>query len=652
MRSIKHLFPAVLLLAAVASLSAQEYSLSSPNGLIQLKMGNREEFTIAVWYQGQELVKPSPIAMTIDRDQVWGKTAKVRKSVKRSFNEEIVPVVQQKRAIVLDHGNELTLYFSNYHIIFRAYDDGVAYRFVADLKGPFKIFAEQMRLNFNADYDVFFPEEADFFSHQERTYQNVRLSSITPQRQCITPALIDAAGRAKILISEADLDDYPGMWLKGSDEPLTLQGVFPHYVLKEEIRNDRNVAPVQRADYLADTHGPRPFPWRVLMIAGKDGDLIESDLIYRLGAPPAIKDTGWIKPGKVAWDWWNANNIFGVDFRAGINTATYKHYIDFASEYGLQYIILDEGWYKLGDLLTANPDIDMPELLNYAKSKGVGVILWMSWKTLYDQLQPALDRFAAWGIPGIKVDFMQRDDQWMVNYYRLIASEAAKRHMLVDFHGAYKPTGLERTFPNVITREGVKGMEHSKWSDDCSPEHDLTLIFTRMATGPMDYTPGAMLNDTRRQFKPVFDLPHSQGTRCHQMAMYVVYESPLMMLADSPSHYRQWPECTRFIAGVPTVWDETRVLDARVGDYVVLARRTGSVWYLAAMTDWTARTIEVPLGFLGKGRYRADIFQDGANADRCAMDYGRREQGVGEDQVLDLILAEGGGWVARIAPAE
>ena len=359
----------------------------------------------------------------------------------------------------------------------------------------------------------------------------------------------------------------------------------------------------------------------------------------------------WIslKPGKVAWDWWNWNNIYGVDFRAGINTETYKYYIDFASKYGIEYVILDEGWYKLGNLLNVVPEINVEELVTHGKAKNVGIILWVIWKTLDDQLEEALDQFVKWGVKGIKVDFMQRDDQWMVNYYYKIAREAAKRHLVVDFHGAYKPTGLIRTYPNVLTSEGVRGLENSKWSkDDPSPGHNVTIPFIRMLAGPMDYTPGAMINATTEQFQPIFNRPMSQGTRCHQLAMYVVYESPLQMLCDSPSNYLRELECMEFLSRVPTVWDDTRVLDAKIGEYILLARKSGNDWYVGAMTNWTARELEVDFSFLDAGNYNIEIYQDGINADRNAMDYKKVVRTVAKNEKLNIHLAPGGGWIARL----
>jgi alpha-glucosidase len=366
-------------------------------------------------------------------------------------------------------------------------------------------------------------------------------------------------------------------------------------------------------------------------------------------APKQAKgDFSWVKPGKVAWDWWNALNLYGVNFTSGVNTETYKYYIDFASKYNLDYIILDEGWYELGDLMKVVPDIDMEEIVRYGKEKNVGIILWVVWKTLDDQFDEAFNQFGKWGIKGIKVDFMQRDDQWMVDYYWRVAKEAANRHMLVDFHGSYKPSGLRRAYPNVITREGVKGLENNKWGEEVTPGHDVTLPFTRMLAGPMDFTPGAMINATKNNFRAVWNRPMSQGTRCHQLAMYVVYESPLQMLADSPSHYYDEPEAMEFLSKVPTVWDETKVLDAKVGEYVLLARQNGNEWYLGAMTDWASREMEIDLSFLGDGEYTIDIWQDGINADRNANDFKKITRKVTKSDKLKIHLVSGGGWTAVV----
>ena len=374
-------------------------------------------------------------------------------------------------------------------------------------------------------------------------------------------------------------------------------------------------------------------------------------MVYKLSTPLQLKDTDWIRPGKVAWDWYNANNIYGVDFESGINTETYKYYIDFASKYGLEYIILDEGWYdiKTNDLIHPVKDIDMEALAAYGREKNVGLILWVTWKALEDQFEEALAKFSAWDIKGIKVDFMQRDDQWMVRYYEKVAKRAAEYKMLVDFHGSYKPSGLRRAYPNVITREGVRGLEQNKWEGQmANPEHNVELPFMRMLTGPMDYTPGAMVNAQKKNYAPIWDRPMSLGTRCHQLAMYVVYESPLQMLADSPSHYLKEEECMEFLSVVPAIWDDTRVLHGRFGQDVAVARRNGDEWYVGAMTNWDQRDLEIDFSFLGDGEFTIELYQDGVNAARYASDYKKITKKVTKDTKETIHLAPGGGWAARI----
>jgi alpha-glucosidase len=449
-----------------------------------------------------------------------------------------------------------------------------------------------------------------------------------------------------IAIGESDLDDYPGLWLRGTSGN-GLSATFPPYPLKEELVKD-NYKVAEAADYIAVTRGTRTYPWRVLGIAEKDADLITNQLIYLLEKPSQVQDTPWIKPGKVAWDWWNANNIYGVDFKSGMNTQTYKYYIDFAAKYGIEYIIIDEGWSPLGNLLEVTPQINMEELTGYARQKHVGIILWAFWKTLDDQLDAALTQFEKWGIKGIKVDFMKRDDQKVINFYQRVCSEITKHKMLVDFHGAIRSAIMTRTWPNLLTAEGVRGLEQSKTKDITDPEHDVTIPFTRMFMGPMDYTPGAMRNASKKSFAPIREMPMSQGTRCHQLAMYVIYESPLQMLADSPSNYLREPDTMEFLGPVPTVWDETRVLAAKIGDYVVVARRNGKLWYVGAMTDWTARDQEIDLSFLPAGNFMMDSYQDGVNADRYGSDYKRVKRQVSNNTKLKIQLAQGGGWVGVI----
>ncbi|MDP3582959.1 MAG: glycoside hydrolase family 97 catalytic domain-containing protein, partial [Ignavibacteria bacterium] len=530
---------------------------------------------------------------------------------------------------------------------FRAFNEGVAYRFEASLEGDMKVNSETYSVNFAGDYLSYFPEEESFMSHNERVFNPIMLKDIKEKQFASTPSIIDTKEGTLIGITESDLEDYPGLWLKGTAQN-SLTGIFPASVLEAQLKRDRDLMPTKRADYLALTKGTRAFPWRIFAITNGDGDLITNEMVYLLSKPNQLKDISWIKPGKVAWDWWNFNNIYNVDFRAGVNTETYKYFIDFASKYGIEYIILDEGWYKLGDLLSVEPEMNVREIINYGKQKNVGVILWVVWKTLDDQLQPALDLFEKWGAKGIKVDFMQRDDQEIVNYYWKIAREAAKRKLLVDFHGAFKPSGLLRAYPNVITNEGVKGLENDKWESLVTPEHCVTLPFTRMFAGPIDFTPGAMVNVTKASFKPMFTQPTSMGTRCQQLAMYVVYESPLQMLADNPTNYYREPRCMEFLSKVPSVWDKTIVLDAKIADYVLLARQSGNDWYVGAMTDDKARDFIVDFSFLDNGTYTADIWQDGINADRNGNDFKKISVEVSNTTKLNIHLAPGGGWTARV----
>jgi alpha-glucosidase len=627
---------------------SKEYEINSPNKNIRLKIDVEQKILYSAGYKSKQLIKPSPISLTLRDNRIFGANSEVLQVKRRNVDEQIIPVVKVKSKVIIDKFNEMSIEFKGgFGLICRAYNDGAAYRFVTDIDEEIVVVKEQATFNFTDNHMIYFPEEVSFHTHSERDYKYLKLSEISDKMMCSLPTLVEVRNGPKVLITEADLEDYPGLYLRGNSNE-SLSGKFPAFALADEARNDRDVPVTKRADYIAKTHGRRSFPWRVLIVAEKDGDLIESQMVYKLAKPLQIDDTSWIKPGKVAWDWWNANNIYGVDFRAGVNTETYKYYIDFAAKYGIEYIILDEGWYVLGDLTKISKGMDMEQLFRYARSKNVGIIPWVIWKTLDDQLDVAMDQFERWGAKGLKVDFMQRDDQWMVNYYHKIAKETAKRHMLVDFHGSYKPTGLRRAYPNVITREGLRGLEHSKWSTDANPEHNVTIPFTRMVAGPMDYTPGAMINAQKSNFQSIFNRPMSMGTRCHQLAMYVVYESPLQMLADSPSNYLRESECMEFLAKVPTVWDETKVLDAKVADYVLVARRNGDEWYVGAMTDWTARELTVDFSFLGPGQHTIDIYKDGINAERFGNDYKKETAKVSADDKMKIKLAPGGGWAAII----
>ena len=652
MNGLRRTLPLILapyLWLAGNAAAQSSYSLHSPDKKIEMRIraGSRMQYDVLM--NGKTLLEDCTMSMRIDQATL-GRDVKVKSAKERSADQMLDPPVRQKFARIRDHYNELRLDTEDgLALVFRAYNEGVAYRLETAMpKAQVKVYGEEAVFQFAADYTVFYPEEESFFSHNERSYLPRKMSAIAGATLGSLPAVVDAGG-VKVAIAESDVEDYPGLWLRGTGGK-ALTAAFPPYPLKEALERDRDFKVTQAADYIAVTKGTRTFPWRLMGIAEKDGDLITNPLVWLLAKPSQVPDTSWIKPGKVAWDWWNANNVYGVDFKSGVNTETYKYYIDFAAKYGLEYIVLDEGWYKLGNVLSVVPEINIEELMAYGKQKNVGIILWVVWKSLADQQQAALDQFAKWGAKGIKVDFMQRDDQLLVNFYHDLARETATRKMLLDFHGAQRPATMTRTWPNLISTEGVKGMEWSKWSADSNPAHNVALPFTRMFLGPMDYTPGAMLNATKAGFAQVFDRPMAMGTRCHQLAMYVVFESPLQMLADSPSNYLREPEAMEFLSAVPSVWDETRVLDAKIAEYLVVARRKGRDWYIGAMTNWTPRDLEIDLAFLGKGSLRMETYQDGVNANRMASDYKLVKSAVKADARMKIHLAEGGGWAARIHP--
>jgi alpha-glucosidase len=634
-----------------SQIKAKEVKVSSPNKKIVARIVYDKTIKYSISYNGQTIIEPSEIALQLP-DKTLGLNPKLINQATLTLSDSIFPVVKQKSRFIEDHYTRLTLEFKNFTLEFRVYNDAAAWRFITDIDSEILIKNEQAEFNFADNYKIWFPEEHSMMTHQERKYIKTTLNTIEAGRFSSLPVLIDA-GNVKVAITESGLKDYPGMYFKSNGDA-GFSGTFPAYPLETKKVNlnvhfgDRNIPVTKEADFIAKTAGTRAFPWRIIAFAENDGDLITNQIVFKLAPKQADMDFTWIKPGKVAWDWWNALNIYGVDFKSGVNTETYKYYIDFASKYGLEYIILDEGWYVLGDLMNVVPDINMEEIVRYGKEKNVGIILWVVWKTLEDQWDEAFNQFERWGIKGIKVDFMQRDDQWMVDYYWRVAEEAAKRHMLVDFHGSYKPSGLRRAFPNVITREGVQGLEHNKWSDDETPDHAVTIPFIRMFAGPMDYTPGAMVNAQKENFRAIFNRPMSQGTRCQQLAMYVVYESPLQMLADSPSHYYDNPDAMEFLSKVPTVWDETKVLDAKVGEYVLIARRNGDAWYIGGMSNWDARDLTVDLSFLKEGSHTITIWQDGINADKYGNDHKKISKEVSSKDQLKIHLAPGGGWAAII----
>jgi len=497
----------------VSTAGAQaNYSVKSPDGRIEVRIRTADRIKYDVVLNGKALLQDADLSINIDH-KTLGVNPKVTAHKERSTNQVLEPAVRQKFARIRENYNELRLEMEGgYAVVFRAYNEGAAYRLETYLsQNEVKVYGEDANFNFAESHTVYYPLEESLFSHNERKWVPQAMNHIAPTAIASLPAIVDIDG-VKVAIAESDVEDYPGLWLRGTSGN-GLAAIFEPYPLEEKLERDRDYKVVEAADYIAVTKGTRTYPWRLVGIVERDADLITNPLVWLLEKPSQVQDTSWIKPGKVAWDWWNANNVYGVDFKSGVNTETYKYYIDFASKYGIPYIILDEGWYKLGNVMEVVPEINMPELTAYAKQKNVGVILWVVWKTLNDQLEPAMNQFSQWGVKGIKVDFMQRNDQLLMKFYHNLSREAAKRKMLVDFHGAQKPASLTRTWPNLISTEGVRGLEWSKWSAETDPPHTTTLPFTRMFLGPMDFTPGAMLNAQKKSFAPVFDRPMSLGTR-------------------------------------------------------------------------------------------------------------------------------------------
>ena len=623
----------------------------SPDKKLVIKLLTSDKLAVSILYNDKELLAPSEIGLNIREFPEAYKNPVVRVITITPYSNVIIPAVAEKRSSIPDIYTETEVWFKgNYGIRLRAYNDGVAWRFITRFPGSITVDSELLTLRMAKSDSVYFGEEDSFISHSEKLYPCKSVADIKEKQMCVLPAVFRNSDHMLLAFTESDLLDFPGLYLAGLQQgSASFTAVHPQVAIDEfSSKDQRSFLVGKRQDYIAKTGGTREFPWRVAGVAVKDAQLLENDIVYRLGSPCKLSETSWIKPGKVAWDWWNDWNIYNVPFRAGINTETYKYYIDFASKYGLEYVIFDEGWSANYDLEKINPDMDMDALFAYARQKKVGIILWVTGKALEEKFETSLAKFEKWGAAGIKMDFMVRDDQRMVNFYEKGASECAKHKLLADFHGSYKPTGLSRTYPNALTREGVKGSENNKWSSDITPTHDCTLPFTRMFAGPMDYTPGAMINSVRINFHPDWSEPMSMGTRCHELAKYICFESPVQMLCDNPSNYLKEPDAMEFLATVPVTWDETHGIDAQVGRFLSLARRHGESWYIGSMTDWNPRDLEIRLDFLPAGDYKLESWSDGPNADRKGEDYSMKTETVSNNSVLKIHLAPGGGYAARL----
>ena len=657
-------------LAGLGSAQAQDYQLTSPDG--QLTIGIHTDGTLqwSIQHDGTQVLLPSAIALKgVEKSSSgkaisFGPDVKVRKATRQSVNTSFATPFY-KKAEVKDEYNALTLKCrGGFSVEFRAYDDGAAYRLVSELRKPYDVMAETADFNFAQPGRAFIPYVNDnrngerYTSPFESFYDETPLAQMIPDSLANTPLLVEVADGKKAVVMEGGVENYPGMFLALNPETRQgVQGVFAPIPVKTFIggHNRLNLVPSERADYMARIDGPRTLPWRAVLVTTRDTQLADNDMAQRLAPPCRIEDTSWIKPGKVAWDWWNACNLTGVDFKAGMNTPTYKAYIDFAAAHKLEYIIIDDGWSGLESLTEdLNPDIDLPELVAYGNAKGVGIILWSSWRNAARQTEADFAHYSQMGIKGFKIDFFDRDDQELMQSAERIIACAARHRLVLDLHG-WKPTGIQRAYPNVLNFEGVKGLENCKWEPTVNgvpmhdfPRYDVTIPYLRQLAGPMDYTPGATMNANRWNFRGLNDQPMSQGTRVHQMAMYTIFEAPLQMLADSPSKYAKEPEYTDFIAQVPTTFDQTVALDGQVGEYIVLARRKGNTWFIAAMTNWTPRDLTIDLSFLPAGSHEAVIFSDGINADRDATDWQSETRKLSSTSKLNVHLAPGGGWTARV----
>ncbi len=650
---------------AIAQAKPTQKQITSPDGTLKVTVTVADDIRWSVEDDGKRIIAPSQIAMQIGQSEVWGVKPSLRKATVGKI-DEVIPSPLYKKSEVDNRCTTLTLAFKgDYAIELRAYDNAAAYRFVSTRKGDYTVKNEVSEWDFAEDNTVYGSYvkfnrkgtgnaiEKQYYNSFENIYFTQPMSKMDPERLMFLPLLVEVDDK-KVCITESDLMSYPGMYLYNSNGDTTLEGNFAPYPdkLTQGGHNMLQGEVQTRKPYIAEVSGPRSFPWRICIVADNDAELLDDDMVFRLSQPNAIGDTSWIKPGKVAWDWWNDWGLYGVDFEPGINNRTYEYYIDFAARNGIEYVILDEGWSvnKKADLMQVIPEIDVKHLCDYAKERGVGIVLWAGYWALNRDMEGVIKHYAEMGVKGFKIDFMDRDDQQMVDFYERAAVTAAKYKLMCDFHGAYKPCGLSRKYPNVVNYEGVNGLEQMKWStiELDQVTYDVMIPFIRMVAGPMDYTQGAMVNAQKASYHASNSEPMSQGTRCRQLAMYVVFESPFNMLCDSPTNYEKEPVCTEFIAKIPTVWDETEALDGKVGEYCIIARRAGDVWYVGGMTNWDEREVEIDLSFLGEGNYAATEFVDGPNANKLGRDFLKKSIEVKGGSKLKVKMAKGGGFAMKI----
>lgn len=648
----------LLLLIRNASFAAKEkkYVLSSPDGTLKVEISVGNELAYQVMHGNDTILSHSNIGLVLENGTIVGKTPRITGERRRKIKDNIESPFYRFKEFVAT-GNELDLKLKGgFGIIFRAYNEGVAYRFYTTQSSDIIIKEEQAEFNFKEDYTAYLPYTTNDKKPMAMAYQNVYditpLSKAQP-KLAFLPVTVDC-GSVKLTLLESDLEAYPGMFVQSQQGKYGLKGVFAPYPAKTDFYPWRKQEYVtETTDFISRSRGSRSYPWRVLAITEKDTDMPVNNLVYALASPNRIGDTSWIKTGKVAWDWWNDWNLKGVPFKAGINMDTYKYYIDFASRNGLEFIVLDEGWYapKSGDMLTVIPELDLTELIAYGKSKGVEIVLWTVFNVLDSQLEAACKKYADMGIKGFKVDFLDRDDQTAVEMVYRIAEMTARYKLTLDLHGIYKPTGINRTYPHIINFESVFGMEEVKWTDikNNMPLYDVTFPYIRMMAGPVDYTPGAMRNATKADWRAMYYTPASMGTRCHQLAAYIVHDSPFTMLCDAPTNYLNEQECVDFIASLPVEVDSTFIASGELGKYIVTVRKKDVNWYIGGMTNWDERDVQLDFSFLPEGMsYTAVLFKDGVNANKQAEDYRKETIRIDKDSRLTLHLASGGGFAMKL----
>lgn len=654
---MKYFFLFVLQFVFVFSIhAADSLSVSSPDNSIRVIVTNKKMLSYSVSVDGKLILNSSSMDMELLSGEKLCDDLSIKSAKQHSNNSMIISQVPYQRKNVPDVYNELSIQFKqNFSVVFRVYNDGVAYRIISRFKDSVTIKKETAIFKFTDDAKVYAPliqkrEGLDVYHTSfEELYQYKSLDSISEKDLMFSPALVTTNSNIKIAVTESDLFDYPGMFLKGTND-FSIQGDFAPYPAEEKIAEGDypQMVVIKREDYIAKTTGTRSFPWRVLLISKEDKTLPANDLVYRLATPSRLSNVSWIQPGKCTDEWIIDINLFNIPFKSGINTASYKYYIDFAKRFGFDRIMMDAGWSDAKDLLKINPNINMDTITAYAKEKGIKLSMWTLAMTLNKQLDNALNQFNKWGVDFIMTDFIDRDDQKTVNFYQRIAEACAAHHLMIMFHGAYPPKGFNRTYPNNITREGVLGSEYNAWSNKPTPEHDLILPFTRMLAGPFDYEPGILDNATKTQFKPIWGKVMSQGTRCHQLAMFVVYDDPLQIFSGNPSQGYMEPKFMELLGSIPSTWDTTIILDAKVSDYIITARRKGDEWFIGAMSDWTPRTLHASLNFLEDRIYEATVCEDGINAERYPSDYSIKTFSISNKDSVTINMAPGGGYLLKL----